>query len=172
MASKVKVNQPHFQLKISQGACLVQFWAIPAQICEELLQANPNFLWIQSQNGLNNLEGQGQWPLCSIAPRVSHDASWLHLKSVTNYHVDMVNFTYRRPDAGNNIPSAWKANKPNNNLTQKSQSRSVLTNHGIKFMMLHCSTRVNKGQSAHDILGFQYILSWRHSQLLSLFQLK
>ena len=39
---------------------------IVAQICEELLCGQDEFPRILGQNGQNDLEGQGQWPLFSI----------------------------------------------------------------------------------------------------------
>ena len=39
---------------------------MPVQICDELLRGQAEFARILSQNGQNDLEGQGQWPIFSI----------------------------------------------------------------------------------------------------------
>ena len=65
MTLKVKVNDPHFQyqLRESQDANLV----ILAQIHYKLSCRQTKFPRIPSQNGQNDLEGQGQWPPFSIS---------------------------------------------------------------------------------------------------------
>ena len=54
---------------------------ILAQIYDELSRGQAKFPRILSQNGQNDLEGQGQWPLFSIAaertPRCIFGANWL-----------------------------------------------------------------------------------------------
>ena len=68
MALKVKVNASHFQYQTARiprcifGANLV----ILAQIHQKLLRGQAEILRILSQNGQNDLEGQGQWPPLSI----------------------------------------------------------------------------------------------------------
>ena len=81
------------------GANLV----ILAQMYDKLLRRQAKFPRILSQNGQNDLEGQGQWPYFQNPPRVSHDACmvqiwWIQLKSVTSYRTDKVKFTDRRKD--------------------------------------------------------------------------
>ena len=83
MTLKVKVNDLHFQYqpRVSQntymfGANLV----ILAQICDELLHRQAKFPRILSQNGQNDLEGQGQWPPFSIpAESIPGRMFWAHL---------------------------------------------------------------------------------------------
>ena len=67
MEKKVKVNELHFQYqpKVSQDAFLVPILWL-AQICDELSRRQAKFPRILSQNGQNDLEGQGQWPPFSI----------------------------------------------------------------------------------------------------------
>ena len=59
------------------GANLV----IPAQICDELSRGQAKLPRILSQNGQNDLEGQGQWPLFSIptenSPRCMFGANFV-----------------------------------------------------------------------------------------------
>ena len=100
MTLKVKVNDLHaFSIPAESipgcmfGANLV----ILAQIYDELSCKQAKFPIILSQNGQNDLEGQGQWPLFQYQPRVSHGAClvqiwWFQLKSVTSYRADKVKF--------------------------------------------------------------------------------
>ena len=100
------------------GANLV----IPSQICDELLCEQAKFPRILSQNGQNDLEGHGQWPLFSIPAesipgcifvanlmillQICHELSCRQSKVPGG----MDRWTDRRTDAGNNnTPSAWKA---------------------------------------------------------------
>ena len=65
MTLKVKVNDPHFQYQLREciiGTNLV----ILAQIHYKLAPRQVRFPRILSQNGQNDIEGQGQWPPFSI----------------------------------------------------------------------------------------------------------
>ena len=92
------------------GATLV----ILAQICDELSCGQAEFPRILSQNGQNDLEGQGQWSYFQYQSRVSLDAClmqiwWFQLKSVTSYCLDKVKFTDRRTDGrSDNTPFGLK----------------------------------------------------------------
>ena len=69
MTLKVKVNDLHFQyIVLAESIPGCMFGAnlvILAQICDELC-GQAKFPRILSQNGQNDLEGQGQWPPFSI----------------------------------------------------------------------------------------------------------
>ena len=93
-------------------------FVILSQIYDELSCGQAELPIILSQNGQNDLEGQGQWPLFSIP---TESISWcmfganLVIPAQTSYHADKVKFTDgrtdRRTDAGNdNTPSVWKTN--------------------------------------------------------------
>ena len=62
MTLKVKVNDLHFQyqLRISQECMLGANLVILAQIYDKLSHRQAKFPRILSQNGQNDLEGQGQ----------------------------------------------------------------------------------------------------------------
>ena len=67
MTLTIKVNDLHFQYQLSIPECM--FGAnlvILAQLYDELLCGQAEFPRTLSQNGQNDLEGQGQWPLFSI----------------------------------------------------------------------------------------------------------
>ena len=90
------------------GANLV----ILAQIYDKLSRGKAEFPI--SQNGLNDLEGQGQLPLFSIPakciPRCMFGANLVILDQLCDELSCMVKFMDRLTDAGNeNTPSAWKA---------------------------------------------------------------
>ena len=61
MTLKVKVNDLHFryQSRVSQDACFSANLVILAQIYDELWSGQAEFPGILSQNGQNDLEGQG-----------------------------------------------------------------------------------------------------------------
>ena len=65
---KVKVNGLHFQYqpRVSQDSYFGLNLVILAQIYDELSRGQAEFPRILRQNGQNDLEDQGQWPLFSI----------------------------------------------------------------------------------------------------------
>ena len=96
------------------GANLV----ILAQIYDELLRGQAEFPRILSQNGQNDPEGQGQWPLFSIPaesiPRCMFGANLVILDQICDDlscgQGKVYGRTDRRADTGNdNTPSVWKA---------------------------------------------------------------
>ena len=68
MTLKVKVSGSHFLIPaaIISGCMLCANVVILAQFCDELLRGQAEFPRILSQNGQNDLEGQGQWLAFSI----------------------------------------------------------------------------------------------------------
>ena len=65
---------------------------IPAQICDDLSHGQVKFPRILSQNGQNNVEGQGPWPPFHYQLRRSHDACLvIPAQYVMSYHADKVN---------------------------------------------------------------------------------
>ena len=105
MTLKVKVNDLHFhyQLRVSQGACLEQIWWIKPKFVMVYHTYKPHFLefWVKMVKmtlkvKVNDLHFQYQL-------RVSQDAClvqiwWLQLKYVMSYCADTVKFTDRRMD--------------------------------------------------------------------------
>ena len=92
------------------GAYLV----ILAQICGELSCGQAEFPKILSQNGQNDLEGQGQWPLFQYQPWLVIPAQICDEVSCGQGKVygQTDGRTDKRTDAGNdNTPSAWKAKR-------------------------------------------------------------
>ena len=74
-----------------------------AQICEELSCGQAKFPRILSQNGQNDLEGQGHLPPFQYQMRVSQDAClvqiwWFQLKFMTSYYADKIKFMDRQTD--------------------------------------------------------------------------
>ena len=65
---KAKVNDPYFQYQagIFHDACLVQIWWFQPKSVIELSWGQSKFPRILSQNGQNDFESQGQWPLFSM----------------------------------------------------------------------------------------------------------
>ena len=73
MTLKVKVNDLQFQCqpRVSDDACLVQiWWFYPKSVTSQSSCGQAEFPRIVSQNGQNDLEGQGQWPPFSIPDEI------------------------------------------------------------------------------------------------------
>ena len=86
---------------------------ILAQIYDELSRGQAKFPRILSQNGQNDLEGQGQWPPFSIPaesiPRCMFSGNLVILDRICDELSCRQGKVYGRTDAGNNnTPSAWK----------------------------------------------------------------
>ena len=101
-------------------------FVILAQIYDELSCGQARYPIIMSQNGQNDLEGQGQWPLFSI-PAESIPWCMFNARLVVPAQIcdefscvkskvygQTDGRTERRTDAGNdNTPSAWKTKGKN-----------------------------------------------------------
>ena len=100
------------KLECMLGANLV----IQAEICNGLLHRKAKFPRILSQNGQNDLEGQGEWPLFSI-PRVSQGANLVIPFQICDELLCRQGKVYKQTDGWTDrqmgtmtIPhSAWKA---------------------------------------------------------------
>ena len=84
------------------------------RIYDELSRGQAIFPTILSQNGQNDLEGQGQWPPFSIPaesiPRCMFSGNLVILDRICDELSCGQGKVYGRTDAGNdNTPSAWKA---------------------------------------------------------------
>ena len=68
MTLKVKAYDPHFSIpgQSTPGCMFDANLVILTQICDELSRGQTEFPRILTQNGQNDIEGQGQWPLFSI----------------------------------------------------------------------------------------------------------